>query len=87
MHRERGEDCVEGIGLVGERFEVRDDVAFDIDVFIKGEVCIAVEEGFGSLDAGELRDAFGERWGFAGWGDEVRGWSCECTGDVAAVCA
>lgn len=85
MHRERGEDRVEGVGFVREGFEVWDDVAFDVDVFIEREVGVAVEEGFGSLDAGELRDSFGERWGFAGWGDEVWRWGCEGAGDVAAV--
>lgn len=87
MHRERGENRVEGVGFVREGFEVWDDVAFDVDVFVKGEVCVAVKEGFRGLDAGELRDSFGERWGFAGWGDKVRGWSCEGAGNVAAVCA
>ena len=57
----------------------------DVNIIIEGEVDIAVEEGFGGLDAGELRDSFGEWWGFAGWGDEVWGCGCKGAGDVAAV--
>jgi len=57
----------------------------DVNVIIEVGVDIAVKEGSGGLDTGELRDSFGEGWGFAAWGDEVWDWGREGTGDVAAV--
>lgn len=49
---EGGEDGVERAGVVGEGFEVRDDVAGYGEVVVEGLVGVAVEEGGRGVDAG-----------------------------------
>ena len=56
MDGERGEHGVEGVGFVGEGFEIRDDLAVDGDVVVEGEVEVSVEQGGRGLDAGEFGD-------------------------------
>jgi hypothetical protein len=39
------EDCVEGIGLVGDRLCGMEDFASYLEGAVEGEICVAVEEG------------------------------------------
>lgn len=87
MDGQRGEHGVEAVRFVGERFEVWDDVALDVECFVEWEVCVAMKEGMGGIDAGEFRDSFCEWWGGTGGRDGVWVRGCKGAGDVAAVCA
>jgi hypothetical protein len=51
-----GQNGVEGVGFVGQRLEVWNDLPLDIDPLVEGLVCVPVEEGVGRVDAGESGD-------------------------------
>lgn len=53
VYGERGEYRIEGVGFVGEGFEIRNRLPVDCEVFVEGEVDVAVEEGVRGLEAGE----------------------------------
>lgn len=60
MEAERAENEVEGCGVVGDGLVVVEDVACDLELLVKGEVGVAVEELPRGLGGDELGYAGGD---------------------------